>query len=73
MVLLQAVSPDQSSVSAAIVKGIDAKEAPGSNVVPLFVYDPADHWQSGTLGMLDFGGRGIAIDAIQSGTLPLAA
>lgn len=72
-VLIQAVTPDPSSVAAAIVKGMDAREAPGANVVPLFVYDPMDHWQSGTLSMLDFGGRGVSIASLGTMDLPLAA
>jgi hypothetical protein len=71
--LVEAVTPDQASVSSAIVKGIDASQAPGANVVPLFVYDPTDSWKSGALNMLAFGGTGVSIERISSGLLPLAA
>ncbi|WP_294189031.1 hypothetical protein [uncultured Sphingomonas sp.] len=73
LILLQAVTPDSSSIASAIMKGLDAKEAPGSNVVPLFVFDPADRWQSGSLSMLDFGGTALELDAVVEGHLPLAA
>lgn len=71
--LIEAVTPDAGSVSAAIVKGLDATQAPGANVVPLFVYDPADEWKSGSLNMLSFGGTGVSIDRISNGPLPIAA
>jgi hypothetical protein len=72
-VLIEAVTPDSASVSAAIVKGLDASQAPGANVIPLFVYDPSDEWKSGSLNMLQFGGTGISIDRISEGSLPIAA
>jgi hypothetical protein len=71
--LVQSVNPDPQSVSAAIVKGLDAREAEQSNVVPIFAYDPQDKWMSGSLGMLDLGGFGMSVDALRRGTLPLAA
>jgi len=61
-ILVEAVTPDSSSVAAAIVKALDAKEA-SPNVTPLFVFDPADHWASGNLNMLKLGGKGVEIGA----------
>jgi hypothetical protein len=57
--LVQAVTPDSNSVSSAIVKALDAREA-DSNVVPIFVYDEKDRWQSDAFGMLELGGRATA-------------
>lgn len=71
--LVQSVIPDPSSVSSAIVKGLDAREAEQSNVVAIFAYDPADKWPSGSLGMLDLGGFGMTVEALKRGDLPLAA
>lgn len=72
-ILLQAVGPEQSSIASAIVKSLDAKAVEGSNVVSIFVFDPADHWTSGSLNMLDLGGRGVEISAVdQPGFLKAA-
>jgi hypothetical protein len=71
--LVQSVNPDPQSVSSAIVKGLDARQAEQSNVVPIFAYDPADKWPSGSLGMLDLGGFGMTVDALKRSTLPIAA
>ncbi len=68
-VLLQSVNPEQSSISSAIVKGLDATASGESNVVPIFVFDPADEWSSGSLNMLALGGRQVEIGAIQRGEL----
>lgn len=73
IILVQAVTPDSSSVSSAIVKGLDAKQAEGSNVVPLFVYDPEDRWPSDTLSMLQLGGVGVSIGSLGHSDLPVAA
>jgi len=67
-ILVQSVSPEQSSIASAILKGLDAK-AEGSNVVPIFVFDRHDRWSSGSLGMLDLGGRSMEIDAALGGQL----
>lgn len=71
--LVQSVNPDPQSVSAAIVKGLDAREGDKANVVPIFAYDPADRWPSGSLGMLDLGGYGMTVEALKQSALPLAA
>ena len=71
--LVQSVSPDAQSISSAIVKGLDAKQSDQSNVVPIFAYDPAEKWLSGSLGMLDLGGFGMTVEALRRGSLPLAA
>jgi hypothetical protein len=73
LVLVQSVSPEQTSIASAIVKGLDAQAAENSNVVPIFVFDPADHWTSGSLDLLELGGRSVEIDAASHGRLPLAA
>lgn len=72
-ILVQAVNPEQSSIASAIVKGLDAQAVEGTNVIPIFVFDPADHWSSGSLNMLGLGGRRVEISAISAGNLPLAA
>lgn len=72
-ILLQSVNPEQSSIASAIVKGLDATAAENSNVIPIFVFDPADHWTSGSLSMLGLGGRSVEIGAAVNGQLPLAA
>lgn len=71
--LVQAVSPDSTSISAAIVKGLDAQEAEHGNVVPIFAYDPSEKWLSGALGMLNLGGTRMTVDALKQSALPLAA
>lgn len=71
-ILLQAVSPEQSSIASAVLKSLDAK-ATGSNVVAISVYDPADPWQSGALNMLGLAGPRIEIKAIAEADIPLAA
>ena len=73
IILVQAVNPDQSSIASAIVKGLDSQAAENSNVVPIFVFDPNDHWTSGSLNMLELGGRRMEIGALKDGNLPLAA
>ena len=71
--LVQAVSPDRASISAAIVKAIDAREAPGGNVHPIFVFDPHAEWKAGDLNMLEFGGVSMEVGRIEREALPLAA
>jgi len=73
LILVQSVSPESSSISSAIVKALDAKAAEGSNVVPILVFDQNEHWNSGSLGMLEIGGRPVEVGAAISGHLPLAA
>ncbi|WP_125997841.1 hypothetical protein [Sphingobium yanoikuyae] len=67
-ILVQSVNPEQSSIASAILKGLDVK-AESSNVVPIFVFDRNDRWSSGSLGMLDLGGRSMEIDAALGGQL----
>lgn len=67
--LVQSVSPEQSSIASAILKGLDVKAADSANVVPIFVFDRNDKWSSGSLGMLDLGGKSMDIDAALGGRL----
>lgn len=72
-ILLQAVNPEQSSIASAIVKSLDAKAVEDTNVVSIFVFDQADQWSSGSLNMLDLGGKRVEISALRSGELLKAA
>lgn len=71
--LVQSVTPDMSSVSSAVLKAIDAKEAPDVNVRPILVFDRNAGWNSGELNMLEFGGTGMELARIEKELLPLAA
>ncbi len=68
---VQSVIPDPSSVSSAIVKGLDARDAEQSNGVAIFAYDPSDKLPPGSLGILHFGGFGMTAEALKRGDLPL--
>jgi hypothetical protein len=60
-ILVQSVTPDHASISAAIVKGLDASKTPRSRVKSIFVYDSNDDWGSDRLNMLELAGAS-AID-----------
>jgi hypothetical protein len=72
IVLIDAVTPEPSSINSAIVKAIDARQA-NSNVVSLFVFDPEDDWPSASLSMLQLGGRSVELSSIANGPNLLAA
>lgn len=72
-VVVQTVTPDSSSISSAIVKGLDARAAPNAKVRPVLVYDAGDHWSGENLAMLAYGGEPISTDRALQGRLSLAA
>lgn len=72
-VVVQTVTPDSSSISSAIVKGLDARAAPNTKVRPVLVYDADDHWSGENLAMLAYGGEPISADRAMQGRLSLAA
>ena len=61
VVVVQAVTPDPASISAAIVKGLDATKSPSEKVRSIIVYDANDDWGSDRLNMLEIGGA-LAMD-----------
>ena len=72
IIVVQAVTPEAGSISAAIVKGLDATKAPNIRVRPVFIYDPADDWGSDRLNMLGLAGaRAMDIGRLSSIQRPL--
>lgn len=69
VILVDAVSPDRSSVNSAIVKSIDARNAIDSRARPILVYDDADHWPSDTLNLLAMAGERVSYKTIAEGRL----
>ena len=72
-VVVQTVRPDSSSISSAIVKGLDAKASPSSTVRPVLVYDADDQWSGENLAMLAYGGEPISAERAIAGRLTFAA
>lgn len=56
LVVVQSVTPDAHSISAAIVKGLDASKSRDAKVRSILVYDPSDDWGSDRLNMLQLAG-----------------
>ena len=71
--LVQAVSPDMSSVSSAVLKALDAKQAPNVRVRPILVFDRKAGWNSSELNMLELGGEGMEFERLEREIAPLAA
>jgi len=72
-VVVQTVTPYGSSISSAIVKGLDARKAPNSKIRPILVYDAEDHWSGENLAMLAYGGEPISSVRALEGKLNIAA
>lgn len=72
VVLVDAVSPDLSSVNSAIVKSLDAVRAPNSRARPILVYDEADHWPSDALTLLAMAGERVSFKRVAEGRLLVA-
>lgn len=72
-IVVEAVTPEQSSVASAVVKGIDAQksEHPRSSIEPIFVIDEDDDWPSDMLNLLSLGGRRITFDRLAHQPHPL--
>lgn len=68
-VLVDAVTPDLTSVNAAIVKSLDAMHAPQSNARPILIYDESDHWTSDHLNLLKLGGERVSFKRVAEGRL----
>lgn len=69
IILVDAVSPDISSVNSAIVKSLDAKGAPNSRVRPILVYDERDHWPSDAMNLLGLAGERMEFKRVAEGQL----
>lgn len=73
LVVVQSVTPDPVSISAAIVKGLDAEKAPNVHVRSILVYDADDDWGSDRLNMLEIGGaRAIDVSRLSLAQEPLS-
>lgn len=69
-ILVDAVTPDASSVNAAVVKTLDALRSTDEKARPILVYDAKDGWRSDMLGLLTMGGgEYMSIDAVNEGRL----
>ena len=69
-VLVDAVSPDISSVNAAIVKSLDAKGSTIARARPILIYDERDNWPSDTMNLLKMSGsERLSIQRVQDGRL----
>lgn len=55
-ILVDAVSPDISSVNAAIVKSLDAKQASTGRARPILVFDERDNWPTDAMNLLAIAG-----------------
>lgn len=63
--LVDAVTPDASSVNAAVVKTMDVLRSTEERARPILVYDRNDGWKSGLLELLTMGGgEYLSIDAL---------
>jgi hypothetical protein len=70
VVLVDAVTPDMTSVSSAIVKAMDVLQADGAKARPILVYDSADGWKSDMLNLLEIsGGESVSVETVTSGAL----
>ncbi|OAN52831.1 hypothetical protein [Sphingobium sp. TCM1] len=74
IIVLDAVSPDLSSVNAAIVKSLDAKQAPEIHARPILVYDDdQDHWPADAMNLLAMAGERVSFRSLDEGQFRLAA
>ena len=73
-VLVDAVSPDISSVNAAIVKSLDAKQAATGRARPILVFDERDNWPTDAMNLLAMaGGERMSFQRVASGRMLEAA
>lgn len=70
--LVEAVTPELSSIGAAILKSIDAHSAERGNPWPILIYDSDDDWDSASLGLLSDNAHTMAFSNLASGNLVLA-
>lgn len=69
-ILVDAVSPDLSSVNAAIVKSMDVARARDERARPILVYDSRDGWSSDAMNLLAMAaGERMSIERIAEGKL----
>lgn len=73
VVLVEAVSPDLSSVNAAIVKSLDARNSIAARARPILVYDERDHWPADALNLLAMAGERVSFKSIDGGQFKIAA
>jgi len=71
-ILVDAVSPDISSVNSAIVKSLDAKSAPNSRARPILVYDERDRWHADAMNLLGMAGERMEFKRVAEGLLKAA-
>lgn len=74
LVVLEAVSPDLSSVNAAIVKSLDVKQSADVRARPIMVYDDSqDHWPADAMNLLAMAGERVSFRSLDAGQFLLAA
>ncbi|MEJ6010150.1 hypothetical protein [Novosphingobium aquae] len=71
-IVVQAVTPDPTSINAAIVKALDISQAPEAKAKAIFVFDPLASWKAGQLNMLELGGESFTLERIKAPGLPLS-
>ncbi len=71
--VVEAVTPDQTSIASAVVKGLDAQKADDNQkiIIPVYVIDEDDDWQSENLNLLSLGGRHMTFDRLMRQGQPL--
>lgn len=70
IILVDAVSPDASSVNAAIVKSLDAFNSTEFRARPILVYDHQDGWTSDVMSLLEMApGRPVSLERVVDGRL----
>lgn len=71
--VVEAVTPEQNSISSAVVKGLDAQKTDEHKrmVVPVFVIDRDDDWESDSLNLLSLGGSHMSYDRLEHQRHPL--
>lgn len=70
LIVVDAVSPDASSVHAAIVKSLDVARAPNIQVRPILVYDEKDGWSSDAMNLLSMAaGQRMSFERVAEGRL----
>lgn len=74
IIVLEAVTPDPSSVNAAIVKSLDAAQSAAERTRPILVYDDdQDDWPSDTMGLLGIAKERASFRSLRDGQFKLAA
>lgn len=69
-ILVDAVSPDISSVNAAIVKSLDAIQSSTGRARPILVFDERDNWPSDAMNLLAMaGGERMSFQRVAAGNL----